>query len=295
MEGSTRTAPTSFADLGHSMAVSGRCCLASCSTGVGTGTALLPLPLGLPGWEITAATCTHPRHPSAPAAGDVVLSQEHGTQTINYRQAAASVGAYDSNHIWAPYLKARGLLLGCHQQFLQYNGSNLRHMAPKKEVSSAILLVDHLKCLKALQCAPLVFPGRPHASSVQHLLWCWPALLLLVYARSVLRQQRACKRNHNAAHTVLTDASCPLECLSVLQDRSTEVDYSCCRDHQFRVLQDQHNTRRPGRLIALRADEHTLRGNRHLGWPSNRPTKVDTSPSCGCREVQLESTVSDVK
>lgn len=50
-------ARTSFADLGHMIASSGRCCLASCSTGLGTGTALLPLPLGLPGCDTTAATC----------------------------------------------------------------------------------------------------------------------------------------------------------------------------------------------------------------------------------------------
>lgn len=33
------------------------CCLASASTGDGTGTALLPRPLGLPGWLTTMHTC----------------------------------------------------------------------------------------------------------------------------------------------------------------------------------------------------------------------------------------------
>jgi hypothetical protein len=53
---------TSFADLGHSTASSGRCCRASCSTGLGTGTALLPLPFGLPGWDTTAAICKQKCH-----------------------------------------------------------------------------------------------------------------------------------------------------------------------------------------------------------------------------------------
>lgn len=48
---------TSLADLGHRMASSGRCCRASCSTGLGTGTALFPRPFGLPGCDTTAATC----------------------------------------------------------------------------------------------------------------------------------------------------------------------------------------------------------------------------------------------
>lgn len=48
---------TSLADLGHRMASSGRCCRASCSTELGTGTALFPRPFGLPGCDTTAATC----------------------------------------------------------------------------------------------------------------------------------------------------------------------------------------------------------------------------------------------
>lgn len=57
---------TSLADLGHSMALSGRCCRASCSTGLGTGTALLPLPFGLPGCDTTAATCATRQQQSVP-------------------------------------------------------------------------------------------------------------------------------------------------------------------------------------------------------------------------------------
>jgi len=64
MQGGCRVASrTSLADLGHNMALSGRCWRASCSTGLGTGTALLPLPFGLPGCDTTAATCATGQEP----------------------------------------------------------------------------------------------------------------------------------------------------------------------------------------------------------------------------------------
>jgi hypothetical protein len=81
----------------------------------------------------------HRRHTSAAAAGDVTLSQDQNTQPTKQCQAAKSISEFGSQHVWAPYLKARGLLLGCRQQFLQYNGSNLRHMAPESNQQCCIL------------------------------------------------------------------------------------------------------------------------------------------------------------
>jgi hypothetical protein len=103
---------TSRADLGQSIAAAGRCCRASCSTGLGTGVALLPRPLGLPGCDTTAATCR--------VGGGVVQTSGHrapGTQSQLCEPAVST------------RLEGRTPCLCGSQQLLQHNGGHLQQQA----------------------------------------------------------------------------------------------------------------------------------------------------------------------